>query len=147
MADIFLSYAHQDRERVANIARALADRHVTIWSDQKIRAGDEWMPEIEKALAEAKVLVLCMSPSFFASGWAQFEIGLALSRSVDSEVRVIPIILHETTIPKALDRFQRLSGADPVLLQKWMQTRKAKYSKFLKATEYDDLAPQCRARR
>jgi hypothetical protein len=112
MADIFISYAHQDRERVAKITHALADRDVSISSDQNIRAGDEWMPAIEKALAEAKVLVLCISPSFLASDWAQFEIGVALSRSRDSGVRVIPLVLRESEAPQALNRFQYIDARD-----------------------------------
>jgi TIR domain-containing protein len=106
MADIFISYAHKDLERVANISRALADLDVSVWSDQKIRAGEQWMTEIEKALTEAKVLVLCVSPSFLASDWAQFEIGVALSRSRDAGVKVIPILLNDSIVPEALNRFQ-----------------------------------------
>jgi len=106
MADIFLSYSHHDGESLKNIFGALAERGVSVWSDQEIRAGNEWMPEIEKALAEAKVFVLCLSPSFLASDWAQLEIGVALSRSRDSGVRVIPLILRESVVPHALKRFQ-----------------------------------------
>jgi TIR domain len=110
MADIFISYDHQDRESVAEISRALADLDVSVWSDQKLRAGEEWMPKIEKELNEAKVIVLCVSPSFLASDWAQFEIGVALSRSRDSEVRVIPLILRESDVPYALNRYQYLDA-------------------------------------
>lgn len=112
MADIFISYSHQDRESVASISRALNELNITAWSDQKIRAGDEWMAEIEKALNEAKVLVLCVSPSFLASDWPQFEIGVALSRARDSGVRVIPLILRESDVPDALNRFQYLDARE-----------------------------------
>lgn len=57
------------------------------------------MPEIKKALSEAKVLVLCLSPDFLASDWAQFEIGVALSRSRDGGPRFIPTLLQDLVYP------------------------------------------------
>lgn len=110
MADVFISHASQDGESANKIARALADRHVSVWSDQKIQAGGEWMQTIEQALTEAKVLVLCISPSFLASDWAQLEIGVALSRSRDAGVGVIPLILRESDVPQALKRFRNLDA-------------------------------------
>ena len=89
-----------------DITRALANLGLSVWDDQNIRAGDEWMPAIEKALTEAKVLVLCLSPSFLASDWAQFEIGVALSRSRNSGVQIVPLILRESNLPQALKRFK-----------------------------------------
>jgi hypothetical protein len=106
MADLFISYAHQDHKAATEIARALANLNVSVWSDQAIRAGEEWMPAIERALDEAKVMVLCVSPSFLASDWAQLEIGVALSRSRSAGVRVIPVILSESVVPESLRRFQ-----------------------------------------
>ena len=110
MADIFLSYSHQDSQIVNKVERALADRHVPVWSDQRIRAGADWMPEIEKALSEAKVFVLCLSPDFLALDWANFEIGVALTRSRDSGTQVIPLLVRDSPMPKLLGRFPYLDA-------------------------------------
>jgi hypothetical protein len=112
MPNVFISYSHQDRESATQITRALADRHVLVRSDQEIREGAEWEREIEKGLTEAKVLILCLSPSFLASDWAQLEIGMALSRSRESNLRVIPLILEGSEIPPVLNRFQFLDARD-----------------------------------
>jgi hypothetical protein len=110
MADLFISYAHGDREVASDISRALSDLQMSVWSDQKIRAGERWMPEIEKALHEAKVMVLCITPTFLASDWAQFEIGVAISRSKAAGVRVIPLILRDTVVPDSLSKFQLIDA-------------------------------------
>jgi hypothetical protein len=107
---VFISYSHQDRESGARISRALNELGVAAWTDQQIRAGDEWMSQIESALNEAKVIVLCVSPSFLASNWAQLEIGIALSRARASGVRVIPVILTDSVVPDALKGFQHLDA-------------------------------------
>jgi TIR domain len=107
---VFISYSHRDSAHVARIFRALSELDVAAWTDQQIRAGDSWMSEIESALNEAKVIVLCVSPSFLASDWAQLEIGVALSRARESDIRVIPLILTDTVLPDALKRFQYLDA-------------------------------------
>lgn len=107
---VFISYSHKDSELVASISRALSELDIASWSDQQIRAGDSWMSEIESALNEAKVVVLCVTPEFLASDWAQVEIGVALSRARESDIRVIPLILADTVLPDALKRFQYLDA-------------------------------------
>ena len=109
-SNVFISYSRQDSETVAKIFRALNDRDVATWTDQQVGAGDSWMSEIETAWKDSKVFVLCVSPSFLASDWAQLEIGVALSRARESDVRVIPLILGETVLPEFLKRFKYLDA-------------------------------------
>jgi hypothetical protein len=75
-----------------------------------MRGGAEWELEIEKAITEAKVLILCLSPSFLATDWAQVEIGIALTRSREANVRVMPLILEGSEMPPILRRFQFLDA-------------------------------------
>jgi hypothetical protein len=107
---VFISYAHRDSETVGKLSRALKTLNVSAWTDQQIRAGDSWESEIDAALTEAKVIILCISPSFLASDWAQLQIGVALSRARQSDVRVIPLILNDTELPEALKRFQYIDA-------------------------------------
>jgi TIR domain len=68
---IFLSYSHQDTlwmERVASHLQVLVDSDaLQVWDDRHIRAGQDWLPEVEKALDTAKVAVLLISIEFINS--------------------------------------------------------------------------------
>jgi len=105
---VFVSYARHDHEDAQGIVRALRSLGVPVWTDQQIRMGREWMSEIEEALRSARVIVLCVSPSFLASDWANLEIGVALSRSQESGVRVVPVVFRDSSMPESLKRFQSL---------------------------------------
>ena len=42
MADIFISYARADRNKVKPIAKALEEKGWTVWWDARIRSGEEF---------------------------------------------------------------------------------------------------------
>jgi adenylate cyclase len=42
MADIFISYASEDREAAARLAGALEDRGWSLWWDPEIPPGESW---------------------------------------------------------------------------------------------------------
>jgi hypothetical protein len=69
--NVFVSYSHADRswaERV-RLHLAVMERRgfVDVWSDRRIRIGSDWKSEIDRALTEAKIAVLVVSPNFLAS--------------------------------------------------------------------------------
>ena len=43
------------------------DEMLDLWEDSRIKAGTEWRPAIERALAETKVALLLVSDHFLAS--------------------------------------------------------------------------------
>jgi hypothetical protein len=59
---IFISYSHADEEwkdRVVKQFRVLeSEGHFDVWDDRQIAVGDDWYPEIEKALNEASTTTI-----------------------------------------------------------------------------------------
>lgn len=70
----FISYAHADHEAVTTLRTHLRATErlldVSFWVDvRKLRGGDYWDASIQKAISDAEVHLLLMSPSFLASDY------------------------------------------------------------------------------
>jgi hypothetical protein len=68
---VFISYAHKDRKWVDELVTVLApwirSKRVELWDDSRIQPGSMWLHEIERALDEATVAVMLVTPAFLAS--------------------------------------------------------------------------------
>jgi hypothetical protein len=80
LAQVFLSYAHQNRARVAEIASALEGEGFSLWWDRALRPGDDFSLDIEHALDEAKCVVVVWSPAARDSLWVRAEASAALEK-------------------------------------------------------------------
>ncbi len=77
MADVFISYAREDRSDAAAIAAALEGTGFTVWWDRKIQSGAEFSADIERELIAAKAVIVCWSENGAASRWVKDEAGFA----------------------------------------------------------------------
>jgi hypothetical protein len=68
---IFISYAHEDAkwrdELLKHLKPMMRNDTLAEWNDTQIPAGEQWSDEIEKALKDADVGVLLVTPDFLAS--------------------------------------------------------------------------------
>ncbi|MFT3891789.1 MAG: TIR domain-containing protein [Anaerolineales bacterium] len=95
---IFISYSHKDEEwkdRVITQLRVLEmEEMLNVWDDRRIEAGDNWYPEIEKALNAASIAVLLISANFLTSKFIKTEeVSRLLDRRAKEGIRVIPLIV------------------------------------------------------
>lgn len=77
MADIFLSYARQDRARIARLADRLEAAGHSLWWDRQIDGGSEFSADIERELAAAGVVIVAWSKHSVVSHWVRDEAGVA----------------------------------------------------------------------
>jgi len=109
---IFVSYSHRDHEDNSVVPQVFTHLYglkqwfpdLEIWIDQKmIRVGDQWLPEIDEALATANLAVLIISPEFLASTFIRnHEQAHLLKRRNESGLRLVPILLKPCAWPNWL---------------------------------------------
>lgn len=94
---IFVSYSHVDRDWLHRLQTHLAPyirgENLDVWDDTRIAPGAKWAADIDRALGDARVAVLLVSPDFLASEFvARIELPAILRRSgSDLTVMWIPI--------------------------------------------------------
>ncbi len=67
MTDVFISYKSEDRAAVDKLVSALEADGLRVWWDQHIPANATWETSIERALENAKAVVVCWSRASVAS--------------------------------------------------------------------------------
>jgi len=97
--EIFCSYAHADERWRQQLDIHLKLLHrpglISVWYDRQIAPGAEWAQAIDTHLNKASVILLLISPDFFASDYCYgIEMERALQRHRANEARVIPILLR-----------------------------------------------------
>src|SRR5947209_3541721 len=97
--EVFCSYAHEDealhRELEKHLSLLRRQGLISEWHDRQILAGDEWAADIDQHLETASIILLLISPDFFASDYCYgVELQRALERHQANEARVIPILLR-----------------------------------------------------
>jgi len=71
--NVFVSYAHEDRERAQQLIDALTQAGLKVWWDGLIVAGAEFAHSTEQALEAAGAVIVVWSRSSVASHWVRDE--------------------------------------------------------------------------
>jgi hypothetical protein len=76
---IFISHASSDDGFVKELRVALESLKLPVWVDSRnLRGGNKLAPEIEKAIEEARQVIVVLSPITVNSPWVRKEISKAL---------------------------------------------------------------------
>ena len=103
----FLSYAHEDDEVAAALAKQLAKAKVQVWNpSQDVDPGENWSLKMGEALEKADVLIVLFSPNSAKSPWIRREVEYALT-SPRLEGRLIVVEVKPTkNMPWILRKLQ-----------------------------------------
>jgi hypothetical protein len=104
MNEIFISYAAEDRGQAQRLAAALGARGWDVWWDREIPLGKSFDEVIEKAIAQAKCVIVLWSAVSAASEWVRNEASEGKRRGI-----LVPIFIEHVDAPLA---FRLLNGAD-----------------------------------
>ena len=129
MADVFISYASEDRNRVKPLAEALQSRGFNVWWDRSLAAGQDYTAIIERELKNAKAVIVVWTQGSAASTFVRDEAGRARD-----EGRLVPVLLDKVDIPLGFGAFQAEDftrwngGANAPQMQLLEEVLKAKLS-------------------
>ncbi len=94
MADVFISYARADVDRVRPLVAALEAEGYSVWWDPNVGGGDQWADLLESEITAAKAALVVWSADSKRSRWVREEAELAHHQD-----KLIPIFLDPGAIP------------------------------------------------
>ena len=98
-AEVFISYASSDRDRILDLVDLLDAAGVSVWIDQmSIEGATMWSQEIVAAIRNCKVLILAISENSADSENVVKEVALAS----EGRKRILPVYLASAEIPESM---------------------------------------------
>lgn len=85
--DVFISHASEDKDSIVrSLAGALTDSGLKVWYDEfTLRIGDSLRQKTDRGLANSRVGLVVLSPSFIAKGWTNYELDGIVTRTVSGD--------------------------------------------------------------
>gem|GEM_PF-6790454 len=107
---IFLCHASEDKEPVRQLYTTLRKLGYDPWLDEeKLLPGQVWDREIQRAVRQAHVVLVCLSGRSEKRGYVQKEIVRALDvadEQPEGTIYIIPVRLEECAVPDRLSKWQ-----------------------------------------
>lgn len=101
MADIFISYAKDDRAAAQRVASWLEADGLSAWWDTSLLAGDSWSDVIRAELRDARCVVVLWSKLSWASRWVQAEAHSGFERDC-----LVSVILDDIALEAPFNTIQ-----------------------------------------
>ena len=101
---VFISYSTEDASFARFLSKALGDRNINVWLDEKeIRVGDSLTTRIGDAVHSNDFMIVVLSPASVRSEWVKKELAEAMNKEIrQKKVVVLPVIYRRCKIPPFL---------------------------------------------
>jgi hypothetical protein len=109
--DIFISYAREDQRAAIRLSQLLEAAGWTVWWDRRISTGKTWRFEIDKALQNARCVIVLWSQSSIHSQWVHEE-----AEEARQAGKLMPVLIEHVRPPPG---FREVQTAD---LTSWDQS-------------------------
>jgi len=116
MADVFISYAREDRDWVSHLARRVEALGYSVWWDLQSRPGLSFDQQIEAALREAKAVIVVWSRPALDSRWVRAEASEGFEREI-----LLPVLRENVRPPMP---FRQLHASN---LAQWPRRDEAEF--------------------
>ncbi|MGE0828576.1 MAG: toll/interleukin-1 receptor domain-containing protein [Hyphomonadaceae bacterium] len=94
MADLFISYSREDKERAAQVARGMEAAGFDVFWDTEIPPGQTWADFIEQKLTSCAAVIVLWSQHSTKSQWVREEARMGRERG-----KLIPASLDDSAPP------------------------------------------------
>ncbi len=135
MADVFLSYAREDRARAEQVAHGLEANGIDVFWDSEIPPGATWADHIEQKLSQCKALIVLWSAHSTKSQWVREEARMGRDKGV-----LIPAMIDNVAAPFG---FGEVQAAD---LSNWNgEAEHANWRRFIDAVRQFSSSAQAQS--
>lgn len=91
MADVFISYKREEREKAKALAEAIVKRGYSVWWDVDLLPGDRFAKEIDAVIGKAKAAIVLWSKAAIESDWVIAEATEAKKRKILVPAMIEPV--------------------------------------------------------
>jgi len=110
---VFISHTQDDNEYAQALKFILEKENISIFdASQNIKVGDNWVDKITESISLCDAFIFIISKSSKKSKWIDAEIILAVNKSLNENVALIPIVVDGINVPLYLETYQSLKIKD-----------------------------------
>jgi len=102
---LFISYKREDEGRVGRLARALERAGISVWWDRSLLAAESWRTQIEQALDQSALAVVCWSRRSVGEGGDFVRDEAARAKA---QGKLIPVFLDRVSPPLGFGELQAI---------------------------------------
>ncbi|TWT63725.1 STIV orfB116 family protein [Rubinisphaera italica] len=145
----FVSYAHDDKDKVYSIVRRLEAEGYKIWIDPQIPNGERFDNEIHQGIESAAGFLLMWTEAARNSDWVKRELTAAWQqRQINADYQIHPVCLEPVEIPELFEQNQiNVATFGKEYYPKMMkQMATHRYRQFLPINEHIPLSEHSNAK-